>query len=565
MFHKFTYTVLLIVLFTLLGCTPGEIEGQAENLLVVPTATPLVDEATLPSPIFPTATSEAGEAVPTEPASTEIPATEVVVIPTATPAIPYLLTIKDMNVRSGPGVEYAVIGFMGVGSSAEVVGRAADAGWWRIACPAGATSDQCWISHKAAYTQAHNIDGVPVVAVPVLPPTTTPEPVVEATAVPTLAPEATEVFGVDGVADVGFVAFVSEGNLWTSDIYRPSGLIGMESPVQISSEGNLVGTPLVSPDGLTVAVLQQIDENPAVLVAITLATGAEAVIVDGALLPLPDSAEVAEDTPTFRTPYRFIWTHDSQMVVFNTTTTGYGLLVNDDLWVWSLLDGSLIERFAPGAGGGEFTINATNELILARAEAIDHVHLSGSGRIRMLDFDYVYTYSEYTYYPKPYWSADGATAYAAIPSQESLEPDAVVNLWEFSSAAPAVIIDTEPGNFLFRVAAMAGDDRIIAPPCTTTLDAYFGRNASGSHAMFSHMNEAARSIILVDTADDTCHEFPVDALKGIRRADWVMDDVYLIYTEQAAGGEFQAGVIGGPAIPLLAIDGSNTTYDVWLP
>jgi hypothetical protein len=74
-----------------------------------------------------------------------------------------------MNVRSGPGVHYPVVGYLPEGKRAVIIGRAPDVPWWKIECPADATGDECWISGKEQYTQAENADGVPIAAVPPLP------------------------------------------------------------------------------------------------------------------------------------------------------------------------------------------------------------------------------------------------------------------------------------------------------------------------------------------------------------------------------------------------------------
>ena len=559
MFYRYVKVCLLIVLLTLLGCSPDGAEEQAANQLIVPTATVIVVEPTRDL-VLPTATPDVVQ--------TAILATAVATVaPTATPTIPYLLTMQDMNVRSGPGVAYAVVGFMEAGRSAEITAVAADSGWWKIACPPDANSDQCWISGGTEYTQAHNADGVPFAAVPELPATATPEPVAEVTAVPTAEPEATaETPGFDGVLDVGFVAFVSDGNLWTSDIYRPSGLIGMSPPVQITFDGNLTGEPLVSPDGTQVAVVRQLADSPAVLVAITLSTGDQVVIADGALLPLPESFEATDDdVAAFRIPYHFIWTADSQSLIFNTATIERFLMVNDDLWL-GIFGEEPMERFAAGLGGGEFAINARNQLILTRPDAIERVNLDGSGRVRLLDFDFVYTYSEYAYYPKPYWSADGATAFVAIPSQEQLGPDASITLWQFSADATATAIGTADGNFLFLDAIKQGDEMIIAPSCVDVTGRYFGRNASQTHALFTQLSEFTHSIILANMADGGCFTLPIDAPSLLRKAEWIMDDTYLVYTEGTSGGQFQAGLtINEPPTPVLTVTGSNVSFDLWLP
>lgn len=71
------------------------------------------------------------------------------VIPTN---VQYVMALADVNVRSGPGLNYAVEGFIADGQVAQVSGRSADGQWWRIACPQDA-SGFCWISAEMQWTQ----------------------------------------------------------------------------------------------------------------------------------------------------------------------------------------------------------------------------------------------------------------------------------------------------------------------------------------------------------------------------------------------------------------------------
>jgi uncharacterized protein YraI len=80
------------------------------------------------------------------------------------------VTARDgINVRSGPGEEYAIVGTLANGEQTLVVGRSADSAWWVIPM-AGSTNDQGWIS--ATYVQAVNTENVPVIPPPASAPAT---------------------------------------------------------------------------------------------------------------------------------------------------------------------------------------------------------------------------------------------------------------------------------------------------------------------------------------------------------------------------------------------------------
>ncbi len=59
--------------------------------------------------------------------------------------VQYVRAKEDLNVRSGPGENYAVEGLMRSGEVAQVTGKSLDGVWWQIICTSDA-SGHCWIS-----------------------------------------------------------------------------------------------------------------------------------------------------------------------------------------------------------------------------------------------------------------------------------------------------------------------------------------------------------------------------------------------------------------------------------
>jgi len=110
------------------------------------------------------------------PAPTSTPATEAVA------EKPLVTALVALNVRAGPGTDYAVIGRLAVAETAEIVGRDELAGWWQIAF-ASASGDRGWVAASNEFTSASNASGVPVAQAPprpvaaptTAPPTNTPE------------------------------------------------------------------------------------------------------------------------------------------------------------------------------------------------------------------------------------------------------------------------------------------------------------------------------------------------------------------------------------------------------
>lgn len=59
--------------------------------------------------------------------------------------------VQEVNVRSGPGLDYAVEGMLRWGETAQVTGKSLDGHWWQILCVTDA-SGRCWVSANPSYT-----------------------------------------------------------------------------------------------------------------------------------------------------------------------------------------------------------------------------------------------------------------------------------------------------------------------------------------------------------------------------------------------------------------------------
>ena len=82
-----------------------------------------------------------------------------------------------LNVRTGPGTVYPILGVAPPGATSEITGKSADGAWWQVKVPAQFSSTGLgWVS--ASYVIAQNTGSVPVVSAPPPPPTVpaTPPP-----------------------------------------------------------------------------------------------------------------------------------------------------------------------------------------------------------------------------------------------------------------------------------------------------------------------------------------------------------------------------------------------------
>lgn len=102
--------------------------------------------------------------------------------PAITPA-PFVQAEKDVNLRSGPGTDYEVVGSLSPGQSFNIIGRNADSSWWQIAVD----DKPVWVA--ASVVKATNIDQeIEVVEALPPPPTVTPIPPQAPAIAPTSTP-----------------------------------------------------------------------------------------------------------------------------------------------------------------------------------------------------------------------------------------------------------------------------------------------------------------------------------------------------------------------------------------
>lgn len=152
-----------------------------------------VAAANQPEPPTPTATPvpPTDTPVPTPTDTPEpTPTPEPTATPTATP-VPQpqaVASAQGLNVRGGPGTVYPVIGELGQGETATIIGRNPEGSWWQIAL---ANGKEGWVA-ASLVTTTGPVDAVELAAnIPAAPPTATPRPAASAPpAAPTPRPAA---------------------------------------------------------------------------------------------------------------------------------------------------------------------------------------------------------------------------------------------------------------------------------------------------------------------------------------------------------------------------------------
>jgi uncharacterized protein YraI len=98
-----------------------------------------------------------------------------VVPPPPPEGVPTATAIDYVNIRTGPGTTYPVLGVAPPGASGEVSGKSADGGWWQVKISTQYSPDGFgWVA--ADWVVTSNTESVPVVEAPAPPPTVAPTP-----------------------------------------------------------------------------------------------------------------------------------------------------------------------------------------------------------------------------------------------------------------------------------------------------------------------------------------------------------------------------------------------------
>lgn len=191
--------VISALAFTMLACSSFNTtsSSSSEQVLIRKTLPTLTPTTVLSPSVEPNA--EIVAVVP----PTLLPEPTSSPTPVATPALPppatdqnsivvsQLTALVVLNARSGPGIEYQVVGQLNQGQSTQVIGRNPEGTWWQIAYPSG-SSGSAWVSADNQYSTISSDEAVQIAQAPDLPTATnTPLATNTPTEIPTTIPTAT--------------------------------------------------------------------------------------------------------------------------------------------------------------------------------------------------------------------------------------------------------------------------------------------------------------------------------------------------------------------------------------
>ncbi|HMN29779.1 MAG TPA: SH3 domain-containing protein, partial [Caldilineaceae bacterium] len=165
--------VVLVPLLVLAACNRPLAQTPLTSATELP-AQPITETQTL------SATNALTQSEPISPAEALVSATNALtqselispadtfILATATPAaagagvdstnVAFVQALVNVNLRSGPGAEYEIVGQVFAGQTAQVTGVSSDGQWWRVICPDNTVGD-CFDATDPTLTQPANAPG----------------------------------------------------------------------------------------------------------------------------------------------------------------------------------------------------------------------------------------------------------------------------------------------------------------------------------------------------------------------------------------------------------------------
>jgi uncharacterized protein YraI len=143
-----------------------------------------------------------------------------------------------LNVRTGPGTNYPILGVAPPGASSEITGKSSDGAWWQVKVPTQYSSTgNGWVS--ASYVTTSNTGSVPVVEAPPAPPvSSTPPPATGGCAVASQSPADGTSISVGMPFTTTWVLQNTSGSKW-SDGEVDLRYVGAANNVQMHSGSDL--------------------------------------------------------------------------------------------------------------------------------------------------------------------------------------------------------------------------------------------------------------------------------------------------------------------------------------
>lgn len=367
-------------------------------------------------------------------------------------------------------------------------------------------------------------------------------------------------------------AYIRDGNVY----YWEEGLL----PLMLTSTGDASDVRL-SDDGNVVAFTRGPDWYHQELWAINSDGSNLRQLVDQATL----STYITTRTAVSARIYSFAFKPGTHQVAFNTQLTfeGPGLFINDDLRIVDADSTALTTILAPGDAGNFFYSPDGSKIGLVNASQVSVVNADGTGRIDLLAFPVVITYSEYNYYPPLSWTEDGSAIRVVIPPEDPLaaSPD-VTRVWHLPADGSPPTTTMSMGTVAFPLTTTtlsANTERVaylveITPGSPPTLELHVS-NVDGSGDMIYATGPLAFSgwatdgvYFIYKDADPNpkigqygVAPTTLASVTTLINVKWVDETRFLYQSKNGANFELWLGEAGAPSALIDSTPGGMISYD----
>jgi hypothetical protein len=283
--------------------------------------------------------------------------------------------------------------------------------------------------------------------------------------------------------------------------------------------------------------------------------------------------------------YSFEFKPGTHQVAFNTQLTfeGPGLFINDDLRIVDADTTALATILTPGNAGNFFYSPDGTKVGLVTSNQVSVVNADGTGRIDLLAFPVVITYSEYNYYPPLYWTEDGSAIRVVIPPEDPMaSPPELTRVWHLPAdgSPPTTLMSMVTVAFplnsttlskfaervAYRVQITTGDPPIFDLHLAnadgsgdvvyaTGPISFHGWGTNGEYFLFADADPNPK------VGQYGAGSTPLASVTKLINASWANPSQFLFQSKNGANFELWLGEVGSPSTLIDSTPSGLISYD----
>lgn len=352
------------------------------------------------------------------------------------------------------------------------------------------------------------------------------------------------------------------------------------------SAAGQVNTMRISADGQWIALLRA-QEFRDFSLSVVRADGSDERQLFG---PQDFNALAADPYAVAVGAYQLEWVPGGHTLAFSTYPIydGPGLMLHQDLWLAQAEGGAPVQALAPRQGGAFYFSADGGQVALVQPDSIHLMNADGSRRREnVLTFEKIMTYSEYQYYVRPLWSADGHSLAVSVPPEDPLaEPRQPTNVWSIDAASGSSTLKAGLPVAFLSMAELSPDLQWVAylkPERVgeqEQLDLHIAA-LDGSQDILYQTNVkdfkswAPDSRRFVYAGDDYTHlelgelgagHAPLTDVASVTAVQWLDASTFVFNTFTGSGWEIRLGRPGEPSSLIASLpagEQANPSFVVW--